>query len=286
MTDVTLIGLGAMGSALGEALIAQNYSLTVWNRSSGKAASLQQAGAVVAATLDEAVSASSVVITCITSHVQTLELLRNLDGTVQGKTCIELSTGTAEEAVQLSIEFEKHGAKWLIGIIHGYPDGVGQTDKVLTMAGDPKVWSACEPIVKSLGGKSCHIGSKPDTLAALFAGLFTVRTGFMFGMIYGAIVSKKAGIPLTTFVEQIPVSMGVLPSYYQSFADTVGTGDFTNPPASMATYSAALDDALHTFESLGAADQLPRLMSELAHRGKDMGHSDKALTLLVELLEK
>jgi hypothetical protein len=78
----------------------------------------------------------------------------------------------------------------------------------------------------------------------------------------------------------------VLPSYYQYFADTVPGANFDDPPASMSTYAAALDDALSTFEAAGAPDELPRLFSELAHRGVDAGLQDKALTALVELLGK
>ena len=121
-------------------------------------------------------------------------------------------------------------------------------------------------------------------LAALFAALFTTRQGFMFGMIYGGLVCKKAGIPLDVFAQQIPVSMGVLPSYHQYFSDTVTSGNFDNPPASMATYAAALDDALSTFKETGTPSELPQLFSELAHRGVDAGLQDKALTALVEWL--
>jgi hypothetical protein len=52
----------------------------------------------------------------------------------------------------------------------------------------------------------------------------------------------------------------------------------------MATYGAALDDALDTFEALGASSELPKLFSELVHKGIDAGLEKKALTALVELL--
>ena len=54
----------------------------------------------------------------------------------------------------------------------------------------------------------------------------------------------------------------------------------------METYAAALDDALSTFKTCGAPAELPQLFSDLAHRGVDAGLQDKALTALVELLDK
>ena len=76
----------------------------------------------------------------------------------------------------------------------------------------------------------------------------------------------------------------MLPSYLKSFADTVPVGNFDNPPATMTTYAAALDDALSTFTAVGAPAELPQLFSDLAHKGLDAGLSDKALTALVDLL--
>jgi hypothetical protein len=54
----------------------------------------------------------------------------------------------------------------------------------------------------------------------------------------------------------------------------------------MATYAAALDDALATFDALGAPAELPRLFSEQAHKGMDAGLDKKALTALIDLLAK
>ena len=45
MSDISVIGLGAMGSALARTLLQNNYAVTVWNRSADKAAPLAEAGA-------------------------------------------------------------------------------------------------------------------------------------------------------------------------------------------------------------------------------------------------
>ena len=155
---------------------------------------------------------------------------------------------------------------------------------MLSIVGATDVWDTWKPVITALGGSSTRVGAEAGMLAALFAALFTTRQGFMFGMIYGGLVCKKAGIPLDTFANQVPVSLGVLPSYHKYFADTVPQGNFDNPPATMTTYAAALDDALSTFKAVGAPAELPQLFSDLAHKGVDAGLSNKALTALVELL--
>jgi len=286
MTDISVIGLGAMGSALAQTLLQAGYAVTVWNRSPDRAEPLKTAGAEVAQSAAAAIAASPATITCIASHDQTIELLQTCGAVLDGKTIIELSTGGACEAEKLTALLTAQGASWLIGIINAYPTAIGKPDTVLTVVGDPAVWQDHAQAIKALGGSSTHVGTEAGMLAALFAALFTTRQGFMFGMIYGGLVCKAAGIPLDVFAKQIPVSLGVLPSYHQYFADTVPGGNFDNPPASMATYAAALDDALSTFKSTGAPAELPQLFSDLAHRGVDAGLQDKALTALVELLGK
>lgn len=286
MSDVSVIGLGVMGSALARTLIESGRSVTVWNRTPGKADPLVAAGATLADSATEAIAASPATVTCIASHDQTIDLLKESDSTLPGKTIIELSTGGATEAEALAALLAENGADWLIGIINAYPTAIGNKDTVLTVVGKGEVWERWSTVIRALGGASTHVGTEPGMLAALFAALFTTRQGFMFGMIYGGLVCKKAGIPLDTFAGQVPVSLGMLPSYHKYFADTVPEGKFDNPPATMTTYAAALDDALSTFNTVGAPSELPQLFSDLAHRGVDAGLEDKALTALVELLAR
>ena len=75
MTDVSVIGLGVMGSALARTLIAGGMSVTVWNRTADKADSLVAAGAARAESAAAAIAASPATITCIASHQQTIDLL-------------------------------------------------------------------------------------------------------------------------------------------------------------------------------------------------------------------
>jgi 3-hydroxyisobutyrate dehydrogenase-like beta-hydroxyacid dehydrogenase len=258
----------------------------VWNRSAAKADPLTAAGAKRADSAEESIAASPVTITCITSHDRTIELINSVGMSLEGKTVIELSTGGITEAEKLASLLTERGSDWMIGAISGYPSSVGEKSLVLITAGKREVWEKWEGLIKTLGGNSVCVGEQAGMVPTLFAALFTTRQGFMFGMIYGGLVCKKAGISLEEFARQVPIAMGVLPSYYQYFSDTVADEIFESPEASMATYAAALDDALATFDALGAPAELPRLFSEQAHKGMDAGLDKKALTALIDLLAK
>jgi 3-hydroxyisobutyrate dehydrogenase-like beta-hydroxyacid dehydrogenase len=163
---------------------------------------------------------------------------------------------------------------------------IGDDERVLSVVGTEAQWAEYGPILKTMGGSSVHVGDRAGMLAALFAGLFTVRQGFMWGMIYGALACRKAGIPLRAFSDLVPISMRMMKPYYEHFAATAPDGTYDDPPATMQTCAAALEDVLASFETLGARDDLPRLFVEMARRGMDEGLGDKALTAVIDVLSR
>jgi 3-hydroxyisobutyrate dehydrogenase-like beta-hydroxyacid dehydrogenase len=281
MTDISVIGLGDMGSALASTLLNNGYSVTVWNRSSDKADPLTASGALLASSPNEAIAASPATITCIKSHDRTIRLFEDIDLSLEGKTIIELSTGGITDAETLASLLSERGAVWIIGAIRGYPSMVGNKDMRLITAGRQEVWEKWEDLIKTLGGGSVCVGDRAGMVPTLFSALFTTGQGFLFGMIYGGLVCKKAGISLEEFARHVPVNMGGLHRY---FSDSVADEIFESPEASMATYADALDGALGTFEALGASSELPKFFNEQAHKGMDAGLDKKALTALIDLL--
>lgn len=284
MAPISVIGLGVMGAALARTLLKHGYQVTVWNRSPDKAAPLVEAGATLAASASDAIAASPATIVCIRSHLHTRELLAADPGVLDGKTIIELSTGTGSDAEDLAAFLQSQGASFLIGLINAFPTGVGDDETTIITVGPEATWTQYEPVIKILGGSSTYVGEQPARLAALYAALFTARQGFMFGLIYGAHACQKAGVPLDAFADQMPVSLKMVKDYSDLFAATVPSGQYSDPPASMATYVAALDHALGTFKTLGARAELPQLMHDLAQRGVEAGHGDEQLTALVKVL--
>ena len=283
---VSVIGLGLMGSALAKCLIDNGYDVTVWNRTASKAEPLRELGAKVADSAASAVAASDLIITNTATHKTTIELLEPIRGQLSGKTVCELSTGEAEDAEVLVAMLKSSGANYMIGIINAYPSGVGKAETALLCVAEGPVWSAHSDAIITLGGVSACIGTEPGALAAMFAALFTTRQAVMFGMIYGALVCRKTGVPLQSFVDQLPVTLEMAQNYYKLFAATVPSGDFDNAEATMAVYKAALEDTLNTFKAAGAPADLPQLFFDKTANAARDGLADKQLTALTQYLLK
>lgn len=68
MSDVTMIGLGAMGSALALAYLRNGHGVSVWNRTTARMTSVGNEGAVPCETAWQAVRASPVTVICIDNY--------------------------------------------------------------------------------------------------------------------------------------------------------------------------------------------------------------------------
>ena len=104
----------------------------------------------------------------------------------------------------------------------------------------------------------------------------------MFGMINGALVCQKAGIPMQVFADQLPATIKLVNDYHDLFARTVPTEDYDNAEASLKVYALAQEDALKTFQSVDAPAEFIQLMYDRTKAAWDGGYGDKQLTSLVQ----
>jgi 3-hydroxyisobutyrate dehydrogenase-like beta-hydroxyacid dehydrogenase len=285
MSDVTIIGLGAMGSALAQTLIDHDYAVTVWNRTPDRAGQLARCGAALADSPAAAIAASPVTLVCIKSNSDTHRLLETA-GDLAGKRIVDLSTGSAPDAKALANWLRERGASCLIGMICVFPRDIGDAESTIITVGDESLWGRTEGILKTLAGKSGYVGEDIGALAILYSALFLPRQGFMFGMIYGAMLCRKAGLPLETYVEQMPLTIKVVHDYYDVFSASVIAENYDQPQASIDTYVAAFADTLESFGEHGAADELPQLLASLLARGVGAGLGGKQITALIDLLNE
>ena len=105
----------------------------------------------------------------------------------------------------------------------------------------------------------------------------------MMVMIFGALLSEKAGIPAQTYIDRLPQLIKSANDYMKVVADTIPNNNFADPSASVNTYAAAYRDMLGTFHEFEANAELPELMYRFIERGIDAGYGDEQLTSLIKL---
>ncbi|QJP13816.1 NAD(P)-dependent oxidoreductase [Starkeya sp. ORNL1] len=115
--NVAIAGLGRMGSAIAERLLAQGHHVTVWNRSPERAAPLVALGAVAAPTPRALATAADVILTSLTDETAVGSVYAGgeglLAGAVAGKLFIDLSTVRPHVEIELAAKVRGAGADFL-----------------------------------------------------------------------------------------------------------------------------------------------------------------------------
>lgn len=284
MKDVTVIGLGAMGAALARGLLENGFNVTVWNRTRAKAHPMLGLGGKAPADLRDAIEASETVVCCVSTHRNTRRLLETASEALDAKQIIELSSGDPSEAESLSSFIESRGGRCLVGMILSFPGGIGGDRTSICTAGDPAVWEGNQDVLSALAGKTSYIGEHPKALATIFAALFLPRQGYMFGMVYGALLCEKSGVPLEAYVNLLPQLDPLLKDYLEVVRNSIPKGDFSNPPASLDTIGAAYRDALAPFRALDVSRELPELMARIVDASIEAGHGAEQMTAIIKTL--
>lgn len=121
-TPVTLLGLGAMGTALARSWLAA-ATLTVWNRTPSRARALAAEGARTVESAAAAVAANTLVVVCLLDDASVEDTLTGTDLT--GKDLVNLTTGTPSQARARAAWAAERGARYLAGGIMAVPPMIG-----------------------------------------------------------------------------------------------------------------------------------------------------------------
>jgi 3-hydroxyisobutyrate dehydrogenase-like beta-hydroxyacid dehydrogenase len=266
--SVTVLGLGPMGSALARAFLRHDHATTVWNRTAAKADALVAEGASRADTVDDAVTASRIVISCVADYDAMYDVLGSSVDALRGRLLVNLSSGTPEQARQAAAWAEEHGVDYLDGAIMVPVPAVGQPDAVILYSGDRTVFDTHRSTLDVLGGASSHVGTDPG-LAVLYN---TALLGFMYatvnGFYHAAALVGTAGVSATEFESMATgwfLNSVVVP-ILDDQAPKIDAGEFAGTIDTTEMNLTALEHVTRTSEDHEVNAALPRHLAELTRQ--------------------
>ena len=285
MTDVSIIGLGVMGAALARTLLDQGRSVTVWNRTARKAEPLVAAGADPAADPAAAVAASPLTIICVLTYENSHELLATLPGgALEGKTIVQLTTGSAADAERLAADMEATGAAYLDGAILAYPSDIGGGETAIVIAGSEDAWAASESTLQILAGASAYLGTNLRAPAAVNAGIIGPVIGLLFGVIHGANVCEIEGFSLESYAEFFPALLPLAVAQAQHIVSTIANDTFDDTEAALDTYASGVKRHRNDRLARGINAEFPAFASDWLDRAVQAGYGDQELSALIKIL--
>ncbi len=285
MSDISMIGLGAMGTALAKAQVKAGHEVTVWNRSPQRMAPLVALGADGAESVAAAVQASQYIMVCIDNYAATNALLQAEDvvAHLSGRSVIQLSTGTPSEAREAEARLTAQGATYLDGVIDPYPDGIGAADAQLLFSGPKAVFEASQPFLRCLGGDLRFIGEKVGAANALDLADLAWSLGRYVGFAHGARLCESEGVGLDVYAARFPEGNRI-----RQLAEIVYTESFKlgslHPGASIRVWEECIQRLQSQAHDAGISSEFPDNISGIFKRTIASGYGEEDLGALIKAL--
>lgn len=281
--QVTVLGLGEMGSAIAKALIASGHRTTVWNRTASRAAPLAALGADVAPTAADAVAASPLVIVCLLDSTAVDAVLGTIEAAVSGKVVVNVTSGSPAQARGNAEWAVAHGAKYVDGGIMGDPPFVGTPDVLFTFSGDREGFDTHREVLEGLGTIRYH-GEDAGFAAVEFLAQVAVGYEFLLGLLHTLALVKAEGADVAAFAQRVADSIGGYVPLVNGFGEAVARGEYGPDLGSLNVQAALMDDLIAHRESVGIDTLRMREVKRLMDRRIADGHGDQGFSSLFELL--
>lgn len=286
MSDVTVVGLGAMGTTIAQLFINQGLRVTLWNRSRDKAEDLIKQGASIATTITEALEASPITIMCVFDYAAAADILQQVHSAaaLKQRTLIQMTTGNPDDARKSLVWASAYEMNYLDAAIQAAPSQMGQENTPVLLSGDEKVFQETKPLLKILAGNIIYLGGKIDAAATVDAATLSYVYGAMTGFTHGARMVEVAGLDVAQFgkiVNEISPSFG---EFFQHEGNVIQSGDFTISESPMRISVIATERILQSSIDAKINTEIPEFIADLFKRANNAGLGDKEAAALIEVI--
>ncbi|MEV7549434.1 NAD(P)-binding domain-containing protein [Amycolatopsis sp. NPDC089917] len=278
MTTVTVLGLGPMGHALAAAFTAADHPTTVWNRTPGKENGLD---ADVAATAADAITASPLVIVCVRDYAAARSILDT--DALEGRTLVNLSGGSPEQARAMAHWATEHGIEYLDGVIMATTDAIGGPDAALFFSGPADVYETHRSTLAALGRNTHYVGAHPGQAAAFDASLQDMLWTSMSGVVHMFALAKAEDIAPADIAGHAKALLGFFPDMIDLLADQIGADHYPGDHGTLDSTAATMD---HILDAIRARDFDNGVLSAAraeVQRALDAGHGSDGFGRLAAL---
>ncbi|MFE9133528.1 NAD(P)-dependent oxidoreductase [Streptomyces sp. NPDC007355] len=284
-SPVTLLGLGAMGTALARTWLDAGHPLTVWNRTPARAEALVPEGAKAADSAASAVAANPLVIVCLLDDASVGAALEGVDLT--GKDLVNLTTTTPAQARARSAWAEARGARYLDGGIMAVPPmvGVPEAGGYVFYSGSRELFEEHrETLAVPVG--TVYVGEDAGFAALHDVALLSAMYGMFGGVAHAFALIRREDIDPTAFAPLLSGWIAAMagPAVLQTAAQ-LKSGDLTaDVVSSLEMQVAGTATFLATAEQQGVSPELIDPYFELMRRRLAVGSGEEDLTGVVDLL--
>lgn len=281
-TEVSVLGLGAMGGALAGALLDAGRTVTVWNRTPDRAPELTARGAHRAGSVREAVTASPLVVACLLTYESVRDTLGPVADELRGRTLVNVTTTTPNESRRLAAWASEFGADHLDGAIMAVPAMIGTRAGQIFYSGSRAAYDTVLPTLDIWAASEFHgedAGRASLADLAMLSGMYQMFQGFL----HGAAMVATMGMSASEFAARQAPFLSAMTQGLAAYAEVVDGGDYTVPGQQSLDFS-DLSHLVRASEEQGVDPAPIAAVQELISRQIAAGHGKEGLARIYESL--
>ena len=197
MERIGFVGLGTMGGHMAANLLKAGFAVTVWNRTSGRAAGLIEAGAREAATPADVARAADIVCTCVSDTPDVEAVLFGAggvaEGLVAGGLVIDYSTISPSATAEFAARLKAEGIGFVDAPVSGGSEGARLGTLTIMAGGDEADLERARPVLEATGKTITHFGPAGSGQAVKAVNQVVI-SGVYLAVAEGMVLAMQAGL--------------------------------------------------------------------------------------------
>jgi 3-hydroxyisobutyrate dehydrogenase-like beta-hydroxyacid dehydrogenase len=214
---IGFIGLGRMGQGMASRVLGGGHDLLIYNRSAGKSADLEKAGAKVASTIADVCKGRDLVIAMVADDAALEQTTLGPGGVRESMSTdtvyVAMGTHSAGAIQAVGAALREKGQAFVAAPVLGRPDAAAAGQLVIVCAGPPEALKRCEPVFAVMGRKTMEAASAPEAAIAI-----KLANNFVLGcaietMAEAFALVRKYGVNPQVFYEVMTEGLFAAPAY-------------------------------------------------------------------------
>lgn len=161
-TTIAFLGTGAMGAPMAANLLAAGFAVRAWNRNPARVAPLAAEGATACASIAEAVSGATFVVSMVADDDATRQVMLGDGGVVAsaapGTTIVDSSTNSPAMSREVARAAAARGLRHLDAPVSGSLAQARGRELVFMVGGPADAFEAAQPLFAAMGRMARHLG--------------------------------------------------------------------------------------------------------------------------------
>lgn len=282
MSDIGLIGLGLLGSAIAERLLASGRNVAGYDLDPAKRALLQEAGGTAVASIAELVVGAPVILLSLPDSQIVERVTSAFPAAANGRLVIDTTTGDPDAAIQTAARLAALGARYLEATVVGSSRMLRERDVVVLLGGDPGDADAAMTSIEPWASQWFHVGpvgsaARAKLVANLVLGLHRAV------LAEGLTLAQRCGLDGDAVLEMLRCGLA-----YSRVMDTKGRkmieSDFA-PEARLKQHHKDVRLILELAGRCGAHVPLSELHDSLLQRAEELGFAESDNSAIIRAFQ-